>query len=276
MNQRFVDKIVWITGAGSGIGRALALELARRGADVAVSGRRRDRLDEVVREIEALGRRGLAVPCDVTDEADVARAAQAVVDAFGRLDVCVANAGFGVMGSIEKLSADEWRRQLDTNVVGTAVTARHALPHLRATKGRLALVGSVAGTICAPGSGAYSASKYAVRAIGQTLSMELHGSGVSCTTIQPGFVESEIAKVDNEGKLDLARRDPRPAPLMWKTEAAARVMAEAIWARKREFTFTVHGKLGAFLGMHAPGLVHLVVSRMGNRGTSKRRETPGS
>jgi NAD(P)-dependent dehydrogenase (short-subunit alcohol dehydrogenase family) len=263
MKQDFEGKVAWITGAGSGIGRALALELARRGADVAVSGRRRERLDEVASEVRALGRRALAVPCDVTREDELAAAVRAVVDGLGRLDVAIANAGFSVAGRIEALTADDWRRQLDTNVVGCALTAKHALPELRKTGGRLALVGSVAGFLATPGVAAYSASKYAVRAIGQTLSIELHGSGVSCTTLHPGFVESEIAQVDNAGHFDPARVDKRPRKLMWTSDQAARVCVDALAARKRELVFTGHGKLGAFLGMHTPGLLHFAFTRKG-------------
>lgn len=254
-------KVAWITGAGSGIGRALANELAGRGATVAVSGRRVGNLEEVAKEIERAGGHALAVPCDVTDEDDVARAVAQIVGELGRLDVCVANAGFSVAGSISQLTAEDWRRQLDTNVVGAAVTAKHALPHLEKTHGRIALVASVSAFVQAPKLGAYGASKAALRAIGQTLSLELHGTGVSCTVIHPGFVESEIAQVDNQGRHDPARADKRPKNLMWSAEDAARVMADAIIARKREHVFTAHGKLGAFLGQHAPGLMHFAMTR---------------
>lgn len=257
----FRGHAVWITGGGSGLGASMARRFAELGADVAVTGRRQEKLDEVVESLGRFGNRALAVPCDVGDEEAVQAAVATVVDAFGKLDVVVANAGFSVAGRIEKLTADDWRRQMNVNVVGAAITARHALPHLRKTRGRLALVGSVSGTLASPGFGAYSASKYAVRAIGQTLSMELHGSGVSCTTLQPGFVKSDIAKTDNDGVYHADRRDKRPAKLMWETEDAAKVMVRAIRRRKREFTFTGHGKFGAFLGMHAPGLVHFVMTR---------------
>jgi NAD(P)-dependent dehydrogenase (short-subunit alcohol dehydrogenase family) len=267
MAKRFDNQVVWITGGGSGIGRALALAFADEGATVAVSGRRDDRLNEVVSELEASGAKGLAVRCDVTDEASVAEAVQKVVRTLGGLDVAVANAGFAVAGRVEKLSAADWRRQLDVNVIGTAMTARYAIPHLRERKGRLALVGSVSAMLSAPGLGAYSASKYAVRAIGQALAVELHGSGVTCTTIHPGFIESEIAKVDNQGRYDESRKDSRPKNLMWPANRAARAMVDAIAKRKREYTFTGHGKAGAFAGRHVPGIVHFGLTR----GKSKKR-----
>jgi NAD(P)-dependent dehydrogenase (short-subunit alcohol dehydrogenase family) len=265
MNERFKGQVVWITGGGTGLGRAMALEFASQGADVAVSARRRRRLDEVVGEVEALGRRGLAVPCDVTNEAEVEAAVAKVVAELGKLDVAVANAGFGAAGAIEKLPIETWRRQLEVNVVGVVITAKAALPELRRTGGRLALIGSVSGVITAPGQACYSASKAAVRVIAQTLSMELHGSGVTCTLIQPGFVESEIGQVDNAGVYHADWQDKRPKKLMWRAEPAARVMVRAIWRRKREFTFTGHGRAGKLLGQHAPSLVHFTVTRLAGK-----------
>jgi NAD(P)-dependent dehydrogenase (short-subunit alcohol dehydrogenase family) len=262
MALAFVDQVAWITGGGSGIGRAVALELARQGARVAVSGRRLDRLEEVARTIEAQGGRALVVACDITEESEVAQAVERVVGAFGRLDIAVANAGFAVEGRIEALSAEDWRRQFDTNVVGAAMTARYAIPHLRRTRGRLGLVGSVAALLATPGFGAYAASKYALRAIGQTLAMELAGSGVTCTLVHPGFVESEIAQVDNQGRFDPNRRDRRPRLLMWSADDAAREIVWALRRRKREHVFTGHGKIGAALGQHAPGLAQFLLSRV--------------
>lgn len=264
MAKRFEGKVVWITGGGSGIGRAMALEFASQGAAVAVSGRRIDRLEEVVDTLETMGARGLAVGCDVTVEDQVRQAVEQVVDHFGRLDVAVANAGFSISGPIEELSAQDWRRQLDVNVVGVAITARHALPALRDTDGRVALMGSVMGVLSMPANGAYAASKYAVRAIGQTLSMELADTGVTCTTIQPGFVASEIGQVDNRGTFHEDWADPRPQQLIWPPDKAARAIVNAVYKRKREYTFTAHGRAAAFLGKHAPGLVHHVITTFGS------------
>jgi NAD(P)-dependent dehydrogenase (short-subunit alcohol dehydrogenase family) len=263
---RFAGKVVWITGASAGIGRELARIFAEEGAQVAVSARRQELLDEVVAELEAGGGGALAVPCDVTDEDAVAAVVARVVERFGRLDVAVANAGFSVTGRVESLSAAEWRRQLDVNVVGVALTARYALPQLRATRGRLALVGSAAGFLPVPGAGAYGASKAALRSLGETLSAELAGSGVTCTTLHPGFVESEIARVDNEGIHHPDAADRRPVRLMWPTRRAARVMVRAIHRRRREYVFTGHGRLGAFVGRHFPGVVQRIYPLLPLRG----------
>ena len=99
----------------------------------------------------------------------------------------------------------------------------------------------------------------------QKLAQELHGSGVSCTTIYPGFVESEIAQVGADGRFDPARVDKRPKKMMWTGDKAAKVIWAAVMKRKREFVFTGHGKLGAFMGRHFPGFVHFAMTREGTR-----------
>jgi len=268
--MRFEDKTVWITGASAGIGRAMALQFAREGAHLALSARRTDRLDELVAEIEALDRKALAIPCDVTQEDTVADAVARTVDHFGQLDVAVANAGYGAAGPTATLELDVWRRQFDTNVFGVVSTFRHALPALAETRGRLALMSSVAAFVFGARSAPYSASKAAVHAIGATLSTELQGSGVSCTTVYPGFVASEIAQIDARGEYRSDWKDRRPAQLMWATDDAARVIVRAIHRRKREFIFTSHGKLAVFAARHLPATTHFLLSR-GEAGSSEKK-----
>lgn len=263
MSRKFAEKVVWITGGGSGLGQEMAKEFAREGATVVVSGRRKESLQETCDAVRALGAHAHAVACDVRDENAVDAAVQEILDTYQQLDVVVANAGYSAAGPIEHLSAQVWRDQLDTNVVGLTNTVRSALPALRQSKGRLALIGSVAGLISMPGTGPYHASKFAVRAIGETLAMELYGSGVSCTTIHPGFIASQIGRVDNQGVYDPSRKDPRPARLMWQPDDAARVMVRAIYQRKREYVFTGHGKIAGFLGRHFPSLTYFAITRGG-------------
>lgn len=259
----FENKVVWITGASSGLGKYMAFEFARHGAQLAISARRKDKLEEVLKEVERLGGKGHIVLCDVMEEEQIQLAVQKIVTHYGKIDVVVANAGFGVYGKIEELDSMEWSRQFQINVTGLALTAKWSLPHLRKSKGILALIGSVAAYLPSPQTGAYGASKAAVRSIGQTLQVELKGTGVSCTVIHPGFVDSDITKVDNSGTFHEDRQDPRPKNLMWPTDKAAKVMVKAIHQRKREFIFTGHGKFLSFLGQHTPKLARLLIGKVG-------------
>lgn len=260
MNQQ--NQVVWITGASSGLGRGMALEFASQGATVAVSARRMDELNTVVQEIESRGGKAKAYFCDVLDPKTIETCVDQILSDFGKLDVAVANAGFGVMGSIEQLTEADWQRQLAGNVTGLALTCKYALPHLKKTKGRLALIGSVAAFVPNPGIGAYGASKAAVHNIGESLQVELKGSGVSCTTIHPGFVDSNITRIDNEGHFHPHRQDPRPANLMWPTDKASKVMVAAIQKRKKVFVFTGHGKVVVFIGKYFPNLMRKVADKI--------------
>lgn len=258
----FQDKVVWITGASSGLGKFMAIEFARQGAKLALSGRRIEQLEAVRTAVIAAGGVGEIFPCEVTDEAALEETVKVIVGHFGKLDVAIANAGFGVFGKIESLSAANWRKQLDVNVVGLAMTAKFALPFLKQTGGRLVLIGSVAAYLPNPQVGAYGVSKAAVRSIAQTLHVELKGTGVSCTVIHPGFVDSDIARVDNDGVLHPEAKDPRPKNLMWPTDKAAKVMVGAIAKRRQSFVFTGHGRFMAFIGRHFPILAVWMMGKM--------------
>jgi short-subunit dehydrogenase len=262
---RFAGQVVLITGASAGIGAALAREFARQGADVALLARRADRLAALAREIESAGRRALVLTADVTVDGDLERAVAATRSAFGRLDVAVANAGFGVVGPVESLTLDDYRRQFETNVFGVLRTVQATLGPLKAARGRLAIIGSVAGHIATPGSSPYSMSKFAVRALADALGHELASSGVSVTLISPGFVESEIRRVDNTGVFRIEARESVPAWLIVPAARAARPIVRAIARRRREVVITGHGKMGVFLQRHAPWLVGAIIRVMGVR-----------
>lgn len=263
--NRFAGQVVLITGASSGIGAALAREFARQGADLALLARREDRLRGLAREIEAGGHRALALGADVTIDGDVERAVLATRTAFGRIDVAIANAGFGVVGPVERLALDDYRRQFETNVFGVLRTVQATLPSLKATRGRLAILGSVAGYIATPGSSPYSMSKFAVRGLANALGHELAAAGVAVTLLSPGFVESEIRRVDNTGAFQDEVREPIPAWLIMSPARAARQMVRAIAWRRREAVITGHGKLGVFMQRHAPWLVSAAIRRAGIR-----------
>lgn len=270
--MRLAGKTALITGASTGIGRALALELAREGADVAVAARRLELLEKLSRDIEGLGRKSIPLRCDVTREDEVIAAVAATRSRFGAVDLVVANAGFGVVGPVEQLSLDDFRRQFETNVFGVLHTVKAALPELERTHGRLVLIGSVSGHVTVPATGAYSMSKAAVRALADALYHELRPKGVSVTLISPGFVESDFRSVDNLGVHHPDTPDPYPPWLVLSKEAAARKIVTALVRRRREAVLTLHGKLAVFLQRHLPWVLSLFFRWSGYRG---RRE-PGA
>jgi uncharacterized protein len=270
--QRFAGSAVFITGASSGIGAALSLEFAREGADVVLAARRRDRLESLAAEIGAIGRRALVAPCDVTREGDLERATAAGRAAFGKLDVVVANAGFGVTGLLERLSLDDYRRQLETNVFGVLRTVYATLDDLKKSRGRLVVIGSVSGHVAVAGSSPYSMSKFAVRALAASLGYELAAHGVSVTLISPGFVESEIRQVDNRGVWHAeAPARPIPAAMVMATPTAARKIVRAVARRRREVVITGFGKAAVLLQRHLPGLLAEIIRRFAIKGRREPR-----
>ncbi len=264
----FDKKVVLVTGASAGIGAALALEFARQGADLALVARRLDKLKEVEAGVRALGRRALAIEADVTRDGDLERAVGASIEALGGVDVAVANAGFGVAGRADELTLDDFRRQLETNFFGVLRTFYATLPELKRTAGRFVAISSVAGHLPTPTTSAYCASKFAVRGFLESIHEELRRDGVSTTLVSPGFVESEIRKVDNRGRLRDVK-DPIPSWLVMPAATAARKIVRATARRRREIVVTGHGKLGVFLYRHFPWLVNLVF-RFGGTGAKRR------
>ncbi|HEY8210267.1 MAG TPA: SDR family NAD(P)-dependent oxidoreductase [Myxococcaceae bacterium] len=263
---RFEGKVALITGASAGIGEALAWRLAYEGASVALLARREDRLARLARELSAQHDvEALALGCDVTSDAEVAAAVGKAVERLGRLDVVVANAGFGVGGHALQLTLDDYRRQMETNVFGVLRVVYATLPELLARRGALAIVGSVNGHVALPGTAPYAMSKFAVRALAQTLRYDLAPRGVSVTHISPGFIDTEIRRVDNQGRLHPGRADPVPAWLRMSAETAAAQIADAIHRRRAEKVLTRLGALAVWLEQNLPSLMAWAKRRMAGR-----------
>jgi NAD(P)-dependent dehydrogenase (short-subunit alcohol dehydrogenase family) len=182
-----------VTGGGRGIGRAIALAFAAPGATGAIAARTPAQLDETARAIEQRGATALALPLDVTDEQAVARAFEAIDRACGStLDVLVNNAGVGGGLPIHQTDTGSWRRILETNVWGTFLVSRHAVPLMR-EGGRIINMSSVLGRFGVPGYTAYCASKHAVIGFTRALALELVTRGVTVNAVCPGWVETDMS-----------------------------------------------------------------------------------
>lgn len=193
-----------ITGASSGIGAATARHAAEAGYRLVVAARSKDKLDALVAE---LGGDALAVATDVTRWEDNEALIRAASDAFGRVDVVFANAGFGAKRGWLEETPEHWRDMVLTNVLGAAYTVRAAIPALKATRGHVLLTGSVAGRKALPGS-LYSSTKWAVTGMAESVRADLNGTGVRTTLISPGGVQTPFFDTPREGRLepdDIAR-----------------------------------------------------------------------
>ena len=189
--RRLAGKCCFITGAASGLGKAMALAFAAEGAEVAVA----DRNEEAGRAVAAMLGSGFYVALDVTDETQWSVALGAAVRAMGRLDVLVNNAGVVASRSIEDTTLEEWRSVNSVNVEGTFLGCKHGIPHLRAAGGGAIInISSVAGITAAPMMAAYSASKGAVRALTKTVAIELarKGDQIRCNSIHPVFFQTPM------------------------------------------------------------------------------------
>ena len=256
--------VALVTGASSGIGHALALVYARRGHDVVALARRRDRLEELGAAVSREGATALAVSCDVTADGQLDAAVAQALDRFGRIDVAVANAGTSISGALAELTLADYRRVFETNVFGVLRTAYAVRAPLAASRGAFGVVGSVTGYLTLPGFSAYAASKHAVRSLAEALRHEWRADGISVTHIAPGFVASEIRKLDASGRV-ADRPDPIPAWLVMPAEEAARQIADAMAEHRAEVVLTNHGKAATLVARHAPWILTLGLRLAGSR-----------
>jgi len=260
----FHGKSVLITGASSGIGEELALQLSRAGAKLTLAARRTDRLETLAERIAGQGTgtsRPAIVKCDVTHDGDLEMAVSGAVLAFDKLDIAFANAGFGVVAPLKKLTLDDYRRQFETNVFGVLRTIYAALPELEKTKGTLVIIGSVSGWVATPGASPYSMSKFALRALADAITPELRATGVKVTLISPGFVASEIRQIDNQGVRHEHAKDPIPPRMVVPTPKAVREILRAVAKGKREQIVTGHGKVIVAIQRYAPWILRAATSR---------------
>lgn len=199
MSENLTGTVAYITGGSSGIGAETARTLARLGVRVAISARRKDRLNELVTEIEAAGGTALAIEADITDRAQAEKAVQTIVDTFGRLDILMNNAGLMILGHVTDADPDEWERMMQINVMAGLYTTRAAIPHLldavkTSTRKTADLINisSSAGHQAYAINGVYALTKFGTNGLTESLRQELNPQGVRVHQLAPGAVKTEL------------------------------------------------------------------------------------
>jgi short-subunit dehydrogenase len=225
--MNWTNKVVMITGASSGIGEALALELARRGAKLGLVARRKEVLDEIVSRIASQTNQIVAISADVQDRDSMRAAAVELNSKFGTVDVLIANAGIGVTNDGSELDAAKVANVINVNVIGAANSAAAVLPEMVARgSGQLVVISSLAAYRGLPKSAAYCASKAAVSAMFESLRLDLKPKGIDVTIIHPGFIRTPLT-AGRHAKL----------PWLLEVEDAANKILRAVEARKKSYAF---------------------------------------
>ena len=194
MTGKLTGKVALVTGASSGIGEGTALALAEAGAAVAISGRRKDRLDDLARRIEAKGGKALALPGDVAIEADASKSVAETVAKLGRIDILINSAGVNEKGGIESLPLEQWHRVIEINLMGTIYTSRIAFPYMKSQgSGHIINISSTAGRRSGWQFASYATSKFGVTGFTEALRQEGGPAGIRVGIVEPGATATEIA-----------------------------------------------------------------------------------
>ena len=256
-------RVVAITGASAGIGRATALRLARDGAALVICARRAERLEAVAAAIREAGGQALPIVADVTQPDAMARLVADAVERFGHLDVMVCNAGFGIAGAVDDITPDQMQRLLDVNYLGTFHAARAALPVFRRQGfGHLIVISSIVGKRGVPYMGAYSATKFAQVGLAECLRAEVAGSHVHVSVVYPVSTDTEFFDVMSRETGAAVTRAYGPRQ---DASVVAEAIARAIVRPAPEIYPYVTSRPLVWLNAIAPGLCDRIVQRFGRK-----------
>ena len=226
------NKVAFVTGAGSGVGRAVSLGLAGLGVVTALGGRRLEPLDAVAAEIETAGGRAIVLPVDISDEEEVEVAFEQLIEAAGGVDLLINCAGVGIYGRVEDYAIEDWHETLETNVTGLFLCCQAALPSMRARGGgHIVAISSGAGRRGYANLAAYSASKFAVIGFMESLAEEVGVEGIKCTTILPGSILTDFGPRSLEEKRESDKKYLRPEDV---AEAIIQVLRQPshVWTQQ--------------------------------------------
>jgi short-subunit dehydrogenase len=256
----FKNKTAIVTGSGMGIGKAIALELCKAGANVVLNGRNAERLEKTHQEFIQKGYNVVAIQADVTKVNECDAIIQQAIDTFGTVDILITNAGISMRERFENLQPEIFSQIIESNINGSAFPALKALPYIKKVKGSIVFISSAAGMIGLPTASAYSAGKMALTALAQSMKIELATSGVHIGIVHVGFTKNDDEKRVLNANGELIPVASRPAYLQQTQEQVAKSVLFTIRKRRFKVILTVVGKLNAFAVRFFPGLVIRIVT----------------
>lgn len=252
-------KVVIITGASSGIGQALAENLAGKGSKLVLAARSIDKLEKLKLDLERVNPQILVVRADVSKEEDCSRLIKETVDAYGGIDVLINNAGISMRAIFEDTEIDVIRRVMDVNFWGTVYCTKFALPYLLRSGGSVVGVSSIAGYKGLPGRSGYSSSKFAMQGFLEVLRIENMKKGLHVLIACPGFTASNIRNTALSGKGNEQGESPRDEGKMMTAEEVAGHIVKAVQKRKDRLVLTSQGKLTVLLNKFFPAYMDKMV-----------------
>lgn len=263
----FKNNVVIITGATAGIGKALALQLAKQGASLSLAARDIERLNKVADECRAPGSKAIAVQTDVASKVQCKNLIDRTVAEFGRIDTLINNAGISMWARFDEIEdLDIFEKIMNVNYLGSVYCTYYALPFIKKSNGRVVAVSSLTGKNGVPTRTGYAASKHAMAGFFDSLRIELMNSGVSVSVIYPGFVATEVREraFGKDGK-PLGQSHISEANIM-SAEECARQIIETAAKRKRELVMTTKAKIGLWMKLINPNLVDKTALKMITKG----------
>lgn len=261
----FRNQVVIIVGASSGIGKSLALRLAKQGAKLAIAARRANRLEQIAAECRSLGAETIVIPTDVTDEIQCKALVVKTIAAYDRLDMLINSAGLTAIALLDDFPDLQLFKYVHgVNFLGSVYTTYYALPHLKRTKGRIVMISSLGGIVGLPYNTPYCSSKYALHGFSESLRMELYKDGVSVTVICPFWVATEFhaAQLNKDG---VPRGEARGRDMYTKrtmtADRCAEITLQAAFKRRREVLMSP-GVLAVWLKVMSPRLLDWLVVKV--------------
>jgi len=259
MSRTIADKVIIITGASSGIGRATALALGRQGAKLVLVARRENLLHEIESEVRSRGTEALSMRLDLREEEQVRKMIHMTRERFSRIDVLINNAGFGFYGSVENTPADVVREIFDLNFIAPLLACQLVIPIMRAQGGgQIIAVSSVAGKRGLPLSGIYCATKFALNGLSESLRVELRDSGIDVSIINPAATYTEFGESVRHGDVTAKFR---PMGHIQSAEEVAAAIIRCIKQPKLEVYPYGISRFLVWANAVAPGLVDKVMVR---------------